>query len=98
MVVALLGASALVLLSYSFGRVAAGAAADSLSVDTLTVFDSDPALPATQVSTATVINHGTSDVQIYRIDFTLATPTSGDAVVGSADPSSSSEPSSPPPP
>jgi hypothetical protein len=90
MVVALLGASALVLLSYSLGRVAAGAAADSLSVDTLTVFDADPALPATQVSTATVINNGTTDVQIDHIDFTLAPI--GEAVVGNDDPSS------PPPP
>jgi hypothetical protein len=84
MVAALLGASAMVLLSYSVGRVHAGADADSLSVDTIAVFDADPTLPATQVSTATVLNHGTTDIQIDHISFTLATQSSGDAVVDSS--------------
>jgi hypothetical protein len=92
MVAALFGASALVLLSYSFGRVHAGAEAASLSVDTTTVFDSDPTLPATQVSTATVINQGMTDVQVDHISFTLRTTPTGDAVVGSTDPSSSAAP------
>jgi hypothetical protein len=100
MAAALLVASALVLLSYSFGRVQQGADANSLVIDSIAVFDPDPTLPATQVSTATVTNTGTSPVTIDHFRFTLATQPSGNAVAGSVDPSSSTDPSgstAPPP-
>jgi hypothetical protein len=92
MAAALLAASALVLLSYTVGRAHAGADASSLVVDSIQVFDPDPTLPATQVSTATVTNNGSSPVTIDHFEFALSTPTSGDAVAGSADSSSSSPP------
>ena len=52
-------------------HVPARSQANSLFVDTLDVFDSDPTLPATQVSTATVTDVGPDPATITDVQFTL---------------------------
>ena len=57
-------------------HVSARSQANSLFVDTLDVFDSDPTLPATQVSTATVTDVGPDPATITDVQFTLTPPPS----------------------
>ncbi len=97
----LLGATALVWWTSLPGHhVSSGAQADSLSIDTLNVFDSDAALLPNQVSTATVTNVGTDPVTITDIAFSLTPPPSsgGEAPQfnGGSDSPSPTETTSPP--